>query len=99
MVSVSELEKISENAGSSKHRVMRQMGCYMSSAMLAAFSCELTMKAICLTCKDEALKDHDLLDLYYDLPEECRHRISADFEEIEDVMKDGRQTFGKWRYF
>ena len=67
--------------------------------MLAAFSCELTMKAISLICKDEVLKDHNLLKLYYDLPEECRRRISADFKEIEDVIKDGQETFGKWRYF
>ena len=99
MVSDSLLEKMGEDAGSSEYKIMRQMGCYMSSAMLAAFSCELTMKAICLTCKDEALKDHDLLNLYYDLPEECQQRILADFKEIEDIMKDGRHTFGKWRYF
>ena len=96
---VVRLAKIDEDAGSAKYKIMRQMGCYMSSAMLAAFSCELTMKAICLTCKDEALKDHDLLNLYYDLPEECRRRITVDFKEIEDVIKSGRQAFGKWRYF
>ena len=99
LVSDNTLAKIGEDAGSSEYRMMKKMGCYMSSAMLAAFSCELTMKAISLICKNEALKDHDLLNLYYDLPEECQQRISADFKEMENVMKDGRQAFGKWRYF
>ena len=35
----------------------------MAQAMTAAFACELVMKAICLTCKDEAKQTHDLLDL------------------------------------
>lgn len=60
---------------------------------------ELEMKAISLTCKDEVLKDHGLLNPYRDLPKECRRRIEVDYEEIEEIMEEGRQTFGKWRYF
>ena len=92
-------EAMLQSAKGVEHMAMKQMGCFMSSAMLAAFACELAIKAICLTCKDEALKDHDLLDLYRDLPEPCRRRIEADYENIEEVVKEGRQTFGKWRYF
>ena len=57
------------------------------------------MKAICLTCNDEAIKTHDLLDLFRDLPEESRERIKADFPEIEQLMVRARQVFGAWRYF
>lgn len=78
---------------------VKMLGSTMARAMLSAFACELTMKAICLTCKDEALKDHDLLDLYEDLPESSRKRIEADFTEIREVINRGRHTFGAWRYF
>ena len=67
--------------------------------MISAFACELAMKAISLTCKDEAIKTHDLLDLFHALPEESQSRITADYLEIEEVIDQGRQTFGKWRYF
>ncbi len=83
----------------SERRLARRMGTTMAEAMIAAFACELAMKAISLTCKDEAKQTHDLLDLYEDLPESCRKRIEADFPEITSVLSAGRQTFGAWRYF
>ena len=92
-------ERIREDGKDPEYRMIRQLGCYMSAAMLAAFACELVMKAICLTCKDEAIQDHDLLELYRDLPEASQRRTKADYEKIEEVMKKGRHTFGNWRYF
>ena len=79
--------------------MMGRLGCQMSAAMLAAFACELLMKAISLTCKDEASRTHDLMDLYMDLPEDSRRRLVIDYEEIVDVMAEGRHVFGRWRYF
>ena len=79
--------------------MMGRLGCQMGAAMLAAFGCELLMKAISLTCKHEASKTHDLMDLYMNLPEDSRCRIAIDYEEIADVMAEGRHVFGRWRYF
>ena len=70
-----------------------------NGALTSAFSCELAMKAICLTCNDMAIKTHDLLDLFEDLPDECKGRIVADYPEISGVLEQSRQTFEKWRYF
>ena len=67
--------------------------------MIAAFACELAMKAISLTCTDEASKSHDLLDLFDHLPRESRDRIEADFSIIRDVLTENRGTFGARRYF
>ena len=75
------------------------MGTTRTEAMTAAFACELAMNAICLTCKDEAIRTHDLIELYHDLPQRSRTRIEADYPEIAAVMEAGRQTFGEWRYF
>ena len=80
-------------------KMMSRLGCQMSAAILAAFACELVMKAISLTCKDEASRTHDLLDLYQDLPEDSRRRVAVDYEAIADVMEEGRHIFGRWRYF
>ena len=80
-------------------KMMGRLGCQMSAAILAAFACELVMKAISLTCKDEASRTHDLLDLYQDLPEDSRRRVAVDYEAIADVMEEGRHIFGRWRYF
>ena len=63
--------------------------------MIAAFACELALKAISLTCTDEASKSHDLLDLFDHLPRESRDRIEADFSTIRDVLTENRGTFGK----
>ena len=79
--------------------LMKRMGLVMMSGMTSAFACELVLKAILITRLDEARKTHDLLDLYNDLPEDSRRRLKADFVEIEDVLEQGRHTFGKWRYF
>ena len=57
------------------------------------------MKAISLTCNDEADKTHDLLALYEALPDRSRERICADFPDITDVIRKGRHRFGAWRYF
>ena len=75
------------------------MGATMVEGMISAFACELAMKAISLTCKDEAIKTHDLLDLFKDLPKESRLRISADYPDIVVLMEQARQVFGAWRYF
>lgn len=79
--------------------MLRNMGSLMGSAMMSAFSCELALKAIALATNDEARKEHDLLKLYTDLPDESRYRLLADYSEVEDVLKQSRLTFGKWRYF
>ena len=71
----------------------------MMLGMTSAFACELVLKAILITRLDEARKTHDLLKLYNDLPEDSKTRLKADFAEIEDVLEQGRHTFGKWRYF
>ena len=40
--------------------LVKRLGCTMSIAMNSAFSCELSMKAICLTRTDRARMNHDL---------------------------------------
>ena len=82
-----------------ENSIRGNMGATMVGALTSAFSCELAMKAICLTCNDMAIKTHDLLDLFEDLPDECKGRIVADYPEISDVLEQSRQTFEKWRYF
>jgi hypothetical protein len=77
----------------------RRLGSTMARGMMSAFACELTMKAISLTVSDEARKEHDLLDLYCDLPESSRQRLEFDFPAIAGVVEEGRQRFGTWRYF
>ena len=95
----SSLEGFKDDPNYSDNRLRRRMGTTMTEAMTAAFACELAMKAICLTCKDEAIKTHDLMDLYEDLPEQSRRRMRADYPEIAKTLESGRQTFGQWRYF
>ena len=82
-----------------ERRLIRKMGQTMNAAMISAFACELAMKAITLTAKDQAAKTHDVLTLYRNLPAPSRLRITADYPEIEAVFCAGRQTFGSWRYF
>ncbi len=79
--------------------MMGRLGCQMSAAMLAAFACELLMKAISLTCEHAAPKTHDLMELYADLPGDSRRRLEVDYEQIVDVIDEGRHVFGRWRYF
>ena len=97
---------LSESAGRMKldpqyheFAMMGRLGCQMSAAMLAAFACELLMKAISLTHKDEAPKSHDLMELYLDLPEDSRQRLALDYPQIPHVLEEGRHVFGNWRYF
>ena len=84
---------------SSRDRVQERMGTAMIAGLTAAFACEIAMKAILLTRKDEAEMIHDLKDLYDALQEDCRDRLMADFAEIADIFTEHRQSFGKWRYF
>ena len=92
-------EGISDDPRFHEDKLIKKVGSTMTAAMMSAFSCELAMKAIRLTLNDNALKSHDLLTLYNDLPRDSKMRISADFAEIESVLERGRETFGKWRYF
>ena len=81
-----------------EHRLRVMLGASSIQSLTAAFSCELSLKAISLTCKDEALAEHDLLLLYDDLPECSQQRLNADFPEIRNVVSDSRHVFGTWRY-
>ena len=82
-----------------EHRMMKTMGANMVASMSSAFACELAIKAICLTYNGLSLKSHDLYDLYNELPHESRARIEFDYSELPDVLKEGRERFGEWRYF
>ncbi len=82
-----------------ERRMLRNLGETLTAAMISAFACELAMKAVSLTVKDEALKKHDLKQLYDDLPEPSRHRVAADYPGIAAALEAGRQTFDSWRYF
>ena len=79
--------------------LMARMGATMVAGMVAAFACEVGMKAVLLTRKDEAKKTHDLLELYKALPEDSLKRLEADFAGVADILKESRHRFGKWRYF
>ena len=79
--------------------MMARMGTAMVGGMTAAFACEVGMKAILMTRRDEAEKTHNLLKLYEALPGDSRERLEADFSEIADILKDNRHSFGQWRYF
>lgn len=81
------------------YKVASNLGVTMIESMNSAFACELAMKAICMTCKHKAIKDHDLFKLFRDLPVQSRKRIEADYPDIEKSIKDSRHIFSKWRYF
>ena len=96
------MDGISENPRHKEHDMLRRMGALMGSAMTSAFACELALKAIALTCNDEARKTHDLLEL--------SSRISRKKAQDETLVADYparsktclnavRTYFGKWRYF
>ena len=95
----SDLEELRQDSSYFHNRLAKRMGANMATSMLAAFACELLMKAISLTCKDEAKKIHDLFELFADLPDESRQRVILDFEEIETVLEKQRRSFDSWRYF
>ena len=92
-------EELSEHPSTSEYELMKRLGSAMTIAMMSAFACELAMKAIRLTRKDEARKSHDLWRLYRDLPADCKTRIEEDYPEVVSVLKRARHTFGQWRYF
>ena len=76
-----------------------RMGTLMLAGSMAAFACEVAMKALLMTREHGAEKTHDLASLYAALPADCRERLEGDFGEIVTVLVDNRQTFGQWRYF
>ena len=92
-------EKLSEHPNTREYDLMQSVGSTMTIIMMSAFACELAMKAIRLTRKDDARKSHDLWKLYCDLPPDSRSRIEEDFREVDSVLKCARHTFDKWRYF
>ena len=92
-------EELSKDSRTSEDELMQRLGSTMTIAMMAAFACELAMKAIRLTRMDEARKSHDLWRLYRDLQEDSTRRLEGDFPEIGSVLKSARHTFDKWRYF
>ena len=93
------MDGISENPRHKEHDLLSRMGSLMGSAMISAFACELTLKAIAITCNDEATKTHDLIELFEGLPLDSQERLIADYPGIKDVLESGRDVFGKWRYF
>ena len=78
-------EQLGEHSKTSEKELMKRLGSTMTIALMSAFACELAMKAICLTRKDETRKSHDLWELYSDLPEDSRARIEEDFPEAGSV--------------
>ena len=90
---------LSQNPRHREQEILAATGLLLGNGMIAAFACELAMKAISLTCVHVANKGHDLLALFDDLPKESRDRLEADFSTIRDVLTQNRGTFGAWRYF
>ena len=93
------MDGLNEDPQYHDYKLMGNLGSAIVEGMISAFACELALKAISLTCNDETLKTHDLLNLFNQLPQESKNRIKADYADIERVLREGRQTFGKWRYF
>jgi len=90
---------IRDDPQSHERRLLQNLGETLTAAMISAFACELAMKAVSLSVNDEALKKHDLKQLYDDLPEPSRLRVAADYPGIATALDAGRQTFDSWRYF
>lgn len=93
------LEGMKDDPRHFENKLLGNMGSIMVQSLISAFACELAMKAISITCKDEAHKTHDLKQLFEALPQESQKRIKSDFAHIEDSLSQYRQTFDKWRYF
>ena len=93
------IDSMSNNPKFDETFMLGGVGRNLVTSLMAAFSCELAMKSISITCRDRAKKDHDLLILFRDMPQESQDRARADYPDIEDVMKKGRRVFDKWRYF
>ncbi len=94
-----DIDGISENPRHKEQDLLTTAGSLLGNGMISAFACELALKAISLTCTDEATKTHDLLELFEDLPRESQDRLTADFSTIRDVLARNRGSFGEWRYF
>ena len=77
----------------------KRMGTALIAGFAAAFACEVGMKAILLTRRDEAKMTHDLLDLYESLPKDCKERLQSDISGIADILSKYRHVFSEWRYF
>ncbi len=90
---------LSENPRRREQDLLATAGSLLGNGMIAAFASELALKAISLTCTDEATKKHDLLKLFDDLPRESRDRLAADFSTMRGVLAENRGVFGAWRYF
>lgn len=88
-----------DGSQSKESRVQRWMGLIMTATLHSAFACELVLKAILLTCRDEAKKTHDLIKLLKALPANSRSRVLADYPEMASLLDRQRLTFGAWRYF
>ena len=78
--------------------IMSKMGITTIESLTASFACELVMKAISLTCKDEALRTHNLSKLFSDLPQESRKAIEADCLGATKVLAQFNQAFGEDKY-
>ena len=90
---------LSQNPRHQEQELLTRAGLLLGNGMIAAFACELALKAISLTCTGEARKTHDLLELLDNLPRDSRDRLEADFSTMQDVLTEHRGTFGTWRYF
>lgn len=86
-------------SSNTRNALMRNMGTLVSLGMTSAFACELALKAISLTRSDETVKTHNLSVLYKSLPPDSEQRLRAEYKEIEEVLYEGRNVFGDWRYF
>lgn len=78
---------------------VERAGAIMMRGLMAAFSCEVALKAILMTRCHRARMIHDLWELYSDLPEDSRARLKADYTAIGDVLKECGKIFDKSRYF
>lgn len=94
-----DTQGLGQNPRHREQELLATTGSLLGNGMIAAFACELAMKAISLTSNDEAIRTHDLLRLFDDLPGKSRARLEADFSAIRDVLKESNGTFGEWRYF
>ncbi|MDE2981537.1 MAG: hypothetical protein OXU74_10120 [Gemmatimonadota bacterium] len=74
-------------------------GTLMMRGLMAAFSCELGLKAILMTRCHRARMLHDLRALDSDLPEDSRARLRADYAAIGEVFEESGRIFDKSRYF
>ncbi|MDE0369578.1 MAG: hypothetical protein OXI84_05485 [bacterium] len=94
-----DTQRLSQNPRHREQELLARVGLLLGNGMIAAFACELALKAVSLTSAAEARKTHDLLELFDDLPGDSRDRLQADFSTIREVLTDHRLSFGTWRYF